>query len=184
MAAVPTPGTAIGVRLASTVLDHLEIMVEGGRLCCTGEQYIGVSLCRLAGGGEENLLTRADAGPDTDGSRRSLRGRVERMIGESDISTGQPARTVGVIIMRHDRSAWLPPDVMRDLTATVRNVQRNLPRVTILLGAHAHSADADGSLREDPYQVSNNMVRWSSYTKSHQLALYDPDGTNIDITMV
>ena len=184
MAAIPTQGTAKSVSLAQTVLGHLEIMVEGGRLCCAGEQYIGVSLSRLAGEGEENLLTRADEGPGADRSRRSLRRRVERMIRESDISNEGTVGTVAVVVMRHNRSAWLPPDMVRDLVAAARNVRRNLPRVAVLLGAHAHSADADRSLREDPYQVSSNMVRWSSYTRSHQLALYDSDGTNIEVTMV
>ena len=106
------------------------------------------------------------------------------MIRESNISTAGTTGTVAMVVMRHNRSAWLPPDVMRDLIAAVGNTRRNLPRTTILLGAHAHSIETDGARREDPYQISSNMVRWSSYGRSHQLALYDPDGTNIDVTMV
>ena len=88
-----------------------------------------------------------------------------------------------MVVMRHNRNAGLTPDVMRDLIAAAGNIRRNLPRKTILLGAHAHSIETDGARREDPYQIPSNMARWSSYGRSHQLALCDHDGTNIDVTM-
>ncbi len=86
-----------------------------------------------------------------------------------------------VHVHSHPRGAPALSDVdketMHRVTATIREA---VPDATVLFGVHAVGSE-ERRPREPPERVAENVVRWSSITRAHEVAFFTEDAEPVEV---
>ena len=68
-------------------------------------------------------------------------------------------------------------ETMPEVAARIRAI---VPDATVLFGVHAVGSE-ERRPREPPERVSENKVRWSSITRTHEVAFFDEDAEPVEV---
>ena len=109
----------------------------------------------------------------------SVQGVIEHIIKERDSKPN-----LVILLHTHPQSTpQLSGDDKRYFRSTSETISAMIPSANILFGVHAISSESIRE-RQEPIKVSKNTIKWSSITKEHEVAFYNPDAKPYEVDII